>query len=104
MPPIRATVSWPAGAAQPVVSPDPIPVPAANGATVIQWVCGEKVSALSVSGLDSSVFNPAASNGMVNSFSTTDANRDANLYKYTFGATRSSGGTAEVDPRIQNGA
>jgi hypothetical protein len=104
MPPIRATVSWPSGASQPTVSPDPIPVPAANGATVIQWECGANVSALSISGLDSNVFHPGASNGMVNRFSTTDANADSNLYKYTFGATNTSGATAEVDPRIQNGA
>jgi anti-sigma factor RsiW len=104
MPPVKATVSWPAGAAEPVVTPDPILVPAANGATVIQWESGENVSALSISGLDPGVFHPAASNGMVNKFSTTDANRDATLYKYTFGATRKGGGTAEVDPRIQNGA
>src|SRR5512147_177685 len=104
MPPIKATISWPTGAAQPTVSPDPIPVPAANGATVIQWECGANVSSLSISGLDDTVFNPAHSQGMVRRFSTTDANRDANLYKYSFGATRADGTTAEVDPRIQNGA
>jgi hypothetical protein len=104
MPPVRATVSWPAGAAQPIVTPDPILVPAANGATVIQWECGENVSGLSISGLEQGVFRPTASNGMVKKFTTTDANQDASLYKYTFGATRTGGGTAEVDPRIQNGA
>jgi hypothetical protein len=104
MPPVRATVSWPAGAAEPIVTPDPIPVPAANGATVIKWECGENVTALSIAGLDSNVFHPSASNGMVAQFSTTDANSDTTLYKYTFGATRAGGGMAEVDPRIQNGA
>src|SRR5512135_1466655 len=104
MPPIKATISWPTGASQPTVSPDPIPVPAANGATVIQWECGANVSALSISGLANGVFTPTASNGMVQKFSTTDANRDGTLYKYSFGATRADGTTAEVDPRIQNGA
>ncbi len=104
MPPITATISWPAGSAQPTVSPDPINVPAASGATVIQWECGENVTALSVSGLDAAVFHPSASNGMVNKFSTTDANNNATLYKYTFGATKAGGATAEVDPKIQNGA
>ena len=104
MPPVTAVVSWPAAAPQPKVIPDLILVPAANGATVIQWECGENVSALSISGLDPAVFRPSSSNGLVRKFSTTDANQDANLYKYTFGARNTSGGTAEVDPRIQNGA
>lgn len=104
MPPIRATVSWPAGASQPVVTPDPISVAATSGATVIQWQCGENVSALSIAGLDPAVFHPAASGGMVKSFSTTDANQDTKLHNYDVGATRTGGAATEGDPRIQNGA
>jgi hypothetical protein len=104
MPPVRATVSWPDGAPEPIVTPDPISVPAAHGATVIQWVCGDNVTALSVSGLDPQVFHPASSNGMVARFSTTDANADTNQYNYNVGATRSSGQKTEHDPKIQNGA
>lgn len=104
MPPIRATVSWPAGSSQPIVTPDPITVPAANGATVINWQCDDSISALSISGLDAGVFRPSASNGMVRTFSTTDANQDTKLYSYNVGATRAGGATAEDDPKIRNGA
>jgi hypothetical protein len=103
MPPITATVSWPAGQAQPTVDKDPIVVPKGSGATVIHWVRGENVSKLQISGLDPAVFSPAASNGMVSSFSTTDANRTPNTYDYTLAATQASGASTEGDPRIQNG-
>jgi hypothetical protein len=103
MPPIVVTVSWPAGAAGPTVSPDPIVVPQGNGATVIQWTCGQNVSALQISGLDTTVFSPGASNGMVNRFSTTDANRTPGEYNYDVAATQSSGHSAGHDPKIQNG-
>jgi len=103
MPPITAKVTWPAGASQPIVSPDPIVVPQGSGATVIHWTCGDGVSSLEISGLDSTVFTPSASNGMVNSFSTTDANRTPQTYDYNVGATRTGGGSTQFDPRIQNG-
>lgn len=103
MPPITVTVSWPAGASGPSVDKDPIVVPQGAGATVIQWSCGENVSRLQISGLDSTVFTPAASNGMVPSFSTTDANRVAGTYNYTVAATQTSGAARDHDPKIQNG-
>ncbi len=103
MPPIRATVSWPAGASGPTVDKDPIVVPAGSGATVIEWSCGENVSRLQISGLDPSVFSPAASNGMVPAFSTTDANRVPKTYDYVVAATQASGAAAARDPKIQNG-
>lgn len=103
MPPIRVTINWPDGATAPSVDQDPIVVPASSGATVIQWVCGTNVASLSISGLDDAQFNPAASNGYGNSFSTTDANNNATLYNYTFGATHTAGHTSTHDPRIQNG-
>ena len=103
MPPIRVTVSWPAGATAPAVDQDPVVVPAANGATVIQWQCGDNVTSLEITGLDNAVFNPAASSGYVNQFSTTDSNNSANTYNYTVGATHSAGHRAKHDPRIQNG-
>lgn len=103
MPPINVTVSWPVGQGEPSVDKDPIVVPQGSGATVIQWSCGENVSKLQISGLDSSVFSPAASSGMVNQFSTTDANRTPNTYTYTVAATQMTGHRADHDPRIQNG-
>lgn len=103
MPPIDVTVSWPAGAAGPTVDKDPIEVPAGAGATVIRWSCGANVSKLQISGLDPDVFSPAASNGMVASFATTDANREPGTYNYSVAATRSSGARTESDPRITNG-
>ncbi|MBP7569759.1 MAG: hypothetical protein KBA95_06840 [Acidobacteria bacterium] len=103
MPPIQVTVSWPAGAAGPTVDKDPIDVPRGAGATVIRWVCGDNVSRLQISGLDGTVFSPAASQGMVPSFSTTDANREAGTYSYTLAATQTSGDSTAGDPRIRNG-
>jgi len=103
MPQIDVTVSWPAEAAEPQVDIDPIPVPRGSGATVIRWSCGENVSRLQISGLDPTVFSPGSSNGMLPSFSTTDANRVPGTYTYTVAATRSTGASADHDPRIENG-
>jgi hypothetical protein len=103
MPPINVTVSWPAGATEPIVDKDPIMVPQGSGATVIRWSCGENVSRLQISGLDSEVFSPASSAGMVPSFATTDANRVPGTYTYNVAATRATGARADHDPRIQNG-
>ncbi len=103
MPPINVTLSWPAGSPHPSVDKDPIVVPAGSGATVIRWSCGENVAELQISGLDASVFSPASSNGMVNSFSTTDANRFAETYDYVVAATRAGGASAGHDPKIKNG-
>jgi hypothetical protein len=103
MPPIKATVSLSAGQTQPKVVPDPIVVPEGNGATVIQWSCGENVIKLQITGLDATVFSPDSSNGMVTSFSTTDANRTPGTYNYNVAVTRATGATAGDDPKIQNG-
>ncbi len=103
MPPIEVIVSWPAGAAGPIVDKDPIDVPRGAGATVIRWRCGENVSRLQISGLDPAVFSPAASPGMVPTFTTTDANRVPGTYEYTLAATRIEGGNKAADPRIRNG-
>jgi hypothetical protein len=103
MSPITVTVSWPPGASGPAVDKDPIVVPQGAGATVIRWVCGQNVSELEISDLDASVFSPASSNGMVNSFSTTDANRTPDMYTYSVAATQAAGRSAGSDPRIQNG-
>jgi hypothetical protein len=103
MPPIDVVVSWPAGAGGPIVDRDPIEVPKGAGATVIRWSCGANVSKLQISGLDRTVFTPAASNGMVSSFATTDANREPGSYTYAVAATRTTGAMTEQDPRIQNG-
>jgi hypothetical protein len=104
MKPITATVYWNDGAPEPAVDPATIPVPKANGATVIDWVCGQNVSALEICGLDDAVFNPAKSHGMVKKFTTTDANHDTKLYDYVVGATRTTGEIVRRDPKIQNGA
>ena len=103
MPPIDVVVSWPAGAAAPQVDKDPIVVPRGSGATVIRWSCGQNVTRLEITGLDGTVFSPASSNGMVASFSTTDANRTPDTYTYTVAATPASGTRADHDPKIQNG-
>ena len=78
-------------------------MPAANGATVIQWLRGDHVTGLQITGLDHAVSSTAPSNGCVNSSSTTDSNNNANLYDYTVGATHTTGKTAKHDPRIQDG-
>ena len=61
------------------------------------------VSALQIIGLPADVFSPPTSNNPVPNFSTTDANRVAGDCSYTVSAVRSSGGSAQHDPRIQNG-
>lgn len=103
MPPIKVTVSWPSTSPVPVVDIDPIVVPKGNGATVIQWKCGADVASLKISGLDSTVFTPSASQGFVKSFSTTDANRVPQMCTYDVSATRTSGAIVAHDPRIENG-
>jgi hypothetical protein len=104
VPKITATVVWPDGASEPSVRPDTIYVPASNGATVIQWDCGEDVTALEICGLQDGVFSRTQSNGMVKSFTTTDKNEDTALYDYTVGATRTTGQVVHRDPKIQNGS
>jgi hypothetical protein len=66
-------------------------------------VCGAGAERLSISGLDPDVFTPSASQGMVKSFSTTDANRIPQMYTYDLSAERTGGNPVAADPRIQNG-
>jgi hypothetical protein len=101
MPPINATVNWDAGKSKGTV--DDIRVPAANGATVINWSCGTNVVSFGITGLDTSEFSPAASNGQVTNFSTTDTNEQAKTYTYTVSATHKDGRTSSHDPKIENG-
>ena len=103
MRPINVVVSWPAGQARPEVDQETVNVPKGAGATVITWVCGENVRRLKIDGLDPTVFTPPASNGMAPRFSTTDANRVAGIYTYTFDAEQMTGASAAADPKIQNG-
>ncbi len=104
MPQVDAVVSWNTTSNGPVVSPDPIPVPLANGATVIHWTCDSTVSSFQITGLDTSVFTvPASSNGgkVTNS---TDRNQGPGTYSYNVSAVEAtSGKVAMHDPRIENG-
>jgi hypothetical protein len=103
MPPINATVDWPDGQTTPTVSPNPIVVPKADGATVIQWTNGVHVATFEITGLDASQFNPVASPGQRTSFSTNDANSKYQ-HSYTVNAVHTSGLTSSHDPKIQNDA
>ena len=101
MPPINATVNWDTGKNKGTVGD--IQVPAANGATVINWSCGTNVASFAISGLNDTEFNPAASTGQVTSFSTTDSNSDTKTYNYTVTATHQDGRVSSHDPKIENG-
>ena len=101
MPPINATVNWDAGQNKGTVAD--IQVPAANGATVITWTCGTNVASFAITGLDSTEFNPADSNGQVTRFTTTDTNDNSQTYNYTVNATHQDGRTSSHDPKIENG-
>jgi hypothetical protein len=100
--PVNATVYWDTVNNQGTV--DTITVPAGNGATVIRWTCDTTViSGFSITGLDSTVFNPAQSNSNVTNFTTNDSNNNATSYNYTVSATHVSGLTSRHDPKIENG-
>lgn len=101
MPPISAAVNWSLTKNKGVVAT--ISVPKADGATVIQWTCGTDVASFAITGLDSSQFNPAASQGQVTQFSTTDLNSTPGEYSYTVAATKTTGETSSHDPKIENG-
>src|SRR5258706_11898164 len=101
--PIQATVTWDTALDKGTAKPNPIVVPANNGATVIQWSCDATVKSFSISGLDSNVFTPSSSNGAGTSFSTTDSNNQAQECSYTVTATQPSGRTSTHDPKIENG-
>ena len=104
MPPINVTVDWPTGQTAASVSQNPIPVPSANGATVIRWACGVNVATFAITGLDSSEFNPSDSNGQGTSFTTTDSNNNATSYTYTVSAVHTNGLKSAHDPEIENGS
>lgn len=102
MPPISAPVYWDDNENKGKV--DPIKVPAANGATVINWVCGTNVSSFAISGLDPTEFGSSGSNGtQVPSYTATDRNDNTTVYHYTVDATHKDGRTSSHDPKIENG-
>jgi hypothetical protein len=104
MPQIPATVSWDSQNNVPVVSPDPINVPLANGATVIQWTCDSTVTNFQIAGLDPTVFTSPATTSPVTVFTSTDRNQGPGTFDYTVTATHAaSGKSAKHDPRIVNG-
>jgi hypothetical protein len=103
MPQISATVSWDSQNNIPVVIPDPILVPTANGATVIQWTCDDTITNFQIAGLDPSQFTTPATSHPVTVFTSTDRNTNVGTYNYTVTATQASGNVAEHDPRIENG-
>jgi hypothetical protein len=104
MPQISATVSWDPQNNVPKVSPNPLYVALANGATVIQWTCDSSVVNFQISGLDPNVFTSPATSGPVTVFTSTDRNQGSGSYNYTVTATHASGRTAKHDPRIVNGS
>jgi hypothetical protein len=87
-----------------VATPNPVVVPPGQGATVIQWNLGANVTQFGISGLDATEFTPAASQGQGRTFSTTDANNNAQSYNYTITATHTLGHVASHDPKIENGS
>jgi hypothetical protein len=97
--PIGATVNWTDGKGQ----VGPITVTMANGATVIQWSCGNDVASFEITGLDPAEFNPSQSNGQVTTFTTTDSADTAGDYSYTVNAVQASTGQmSRHDPKIEN--
>jgi hypothetical protein len=104
MPQVNVTVSWDTQSSKPKPNLDPIMVPQANGATVIQWTADSTVASFQITGLDSGVFTaPQSSNGGKVSTST-DRNQNPATYSYTISGTQA--GTGKVgshDPRIENG-
>jgi len=99
--PIGATVVWDDTLNKGTVAD--ITVPVNNGATVITWTCGTNVASFTITGLDSTEFNPPQSNPNVTTFTTTDTNDTAKSYTYTVAATHTSGRTSTHDPKIENG-
>jgi hypothetical protein len=104
MPQIDVTVNWDATNNKPVVSQNPIVVPAANGATVIQWTNGSEVTNFQITGLDSNEFTYPNNNNPVTVFTATDKNNAAGTYSYNVTATHQSGLQGKHDPEIENGS
>ena len=104
MPQVDAVVSWSTTTNGPIVTPDPIPVPLANGATVIHWTCDNTITNFQISGLDTSVFTQPNSSGNGTVTNCTDRNNSVGTFNYNVTATHAqSGKTAAHDPRIENG-
>lgn len=99
--PIAAKVVWDADNNRGTVAT--ITVPQGNGATVIQWSCDTSVISFTITGLDTSVFNPSHSGDNVTMFSTTDSNNSAQECSYNVAATHVTGRTSSHDPKIENG-
>ena len=100
-PTVTATVKWPSGQNNPIVSPDPICV--SEKKTTITWNAGEGVASFTISGLPKNEFKPAGCTQAVKSFSSTDKCNDKNTYSYTVSATQTTTGRiARHDPKIEN--
>ena len=69
-----------------------------QGAKTIEWRAGSGVSRFKITGLDPSVFSPSSSNGFVPSFTTRDANGNADSCTYNV----QTEDTNAWDPRIEN--
>jgi hypothetical protein len=99
--PIQAVVNWSVANSRGEV--EKITVPMSNGATVIQWQCGNDVASFEITGLDPTEFNPSQSTSQGPSFTTTDAADRAGEYTYTVTAVRKSTGQRSLhDPKIEN--
>lgn len=99
--PIGAVVNWSVANGRGEVGT--ITVPMSQGATVIQWTCGDDVASFQITGLDSAEFTPSQSSAGATSFSSTDRADTAGDYSYTVTAVRSSTGEqSRHDPKIEN--
>lgn len=103
MPQIDVTVNWDATNNRPTVSQNPILVPTANGATVIQWTNGANITNFQITGLDTNQFTYPSNSNPVTTFTATDKNSAVGTYSYTVTATHSSGLQGRHDPDIENG-
>lgn len=85
------------------VSPDPYDVGSSPNVS-IKWCAGSGVVGFTITGLNSSEFNPTSSNSCVTSFTTTDVNNDSNDYSYTVEICDDAGNVLyRFDPTIKNG-
>lgn len=101
MPLIPAVVTWDATLNKGTVAD--IVVPKSNGSTSIQWTCAPEVASFTISGLDSTEFNPASSQPDVTTFTTVDTGDTAQDYTYTVEAVAAgTGQRTRHDPKITN--
>jgi hypothetical protein len=103
MPPINVNVYWDTASNGPKVDQDPIVVPTANGATVIQRNASTGIQSFQITDLDRTEFTYPASSNPGTVFTATDKNNSAGSFSYLVSATHSSGRTGQHDPMIQNG-